>query len=90
MRPVPGLSASVSGNGMFIPNFFYPRIQGQKDSRIRINEFKYFTPKELFLSSRKYDLVCLSRIRIPDLDFLPISEPEAKKAPDPGSATLLA
>jgi hypothetical protein len=24
----------------------------------------------------------------PDLDFLPNSDPEVKKAPDPGSATL--
>ncbi len=33
-------------------------------SRIRIKEFKYFNPKKLFLSSRKYDLGCSSRIRI--------------------------
>ncbi len=52
-------------------------------SRIRIKEFKYFKPKKLFLNSLKYDLVCSSRIRIPD--------PAVKKAPDPGSgsATLL-
>jgi hypothetical protein len=60
--------------GMFISripdtNFSYPgsrvkkipgsRIQGQKDFRIRIKEFKYFNPKNS------------SRIRIPgpDLDF---------------------
>ena len=46
----------------------YPgsRIQGQKDSgsRIRIKEFKYFLPKKLFLSFRKYDPGCSSRIRI--------------------------
>jgi hypothetical protein len=29
------------------------RIQGQKDSRIRIEEIKYFNPKKWFLSSRK-------------------------------------
>jgi hypothetical protein len=31
------------------------RIHGQKDSRIRIKEFKYFKPKKLYLSPRKYD-----------------------------------
>ncbi len=47
-------------------------------SRIRIKEFKYFSPKKWFLSSRKYDPGCSSRIPYPD--FLPIA--------DPGSATL--
>ncbi len=28
-----------------------------------------------------------SRIRIPDLDFLPIPDPGVKKAPDPGSGS---
>jgi hypothetical protein len=32
-----------------------------------IKEFKYFEPKNLFLSSRKYDPGCSSRIRIPDI-----------------------
>ncbi len=50
------------------PNFFHP------GSRIRIKE-SYFNPKNWFLSSRKYDPGCSSRI--PDPDFLPI--------PDPGS-----
>ncbi len=47
------------------PNSFHP------GSRIRIKEFKYryFTPKKLFLSTRKYDLGCSSRIRI--LSFYP-------------------
>ncbi len=40
------------------PNSFHPR------SRIRIKEFGYFKLKKLFLSSRKYDPVCSSRIRI--------------------------
>jgi hypothetical protein len=64
--------------------FFYP------GSRIRIKEFKYFNPKNCFLSSRKYDPGCSSRIRI--LTFYPsrIPDPGVKKAPDPGSgfATL--
>ncbi len=46
---------------------------------------KYFNPKNWFLSSRKYDPCCLSRIRI--LTFYPsrIPVPGVKKAPDPGS-----
>jgi hypothetical protein len=31
----------------------------------------------------------LSRIRIPDLDFVPIPDPGVKKTPDPGSGTLV-
>ncbi len=81
---------------MFIPNpgseFFHPGSQVKKipdsGSRVRIKEFKYFYPKKLFLSSRKYDPGCLSWIRIPELDFLPFPGPGAKKAPDTGSATL--
>jgi len=57
-------------------------------SRIRIKEFKYFNPpkkqKKWFLSSRKYDPGCSSRIPDPDADFLPIPDPGVKKAPDPG------
>jgi hypothetical protein len=56
--------------------------------------------QKLFLSSRKYDPGCSSRIRIPDPDlyFLSIPDPGSKipdpgfkKAPDPGpgSATLV-
>jgi hypothetical protein len=33
-------------------------------SRIHIKEFKYFNPKKWFLSYRKYDSGCSSRIRI--------------------------
>ncbi len=40
------------------PNFFHP------GSRIHIKEFKYFNPKNCFLSSRKFDPGCSSRIRI--------------------------
>jgi hypothetical protein len=75
----------------------YPRsrIKGQKDSgsRIRIKEFKYFLPKKLFLSFRKYDPGCSSQIRI--LIVYPsqiqvskrprITDPEVKKAPESGS-----
>jgi hypothetical protein len=49
--------------------FFPSRIPGTKKipgSRIRtrIEEFKYFNPKKLLLSSRQYDPGCSSRIRI--------------------------
>jgi hypothetical protein len=48
---------------------------------------KYFKPKKnLFLSSRKIDLGCSSRVRIIFPSWIP--DPGVKKAPDPGSATL--
>jgi hypothetical protein len=59
-------------------------------SWILIKEFKYFNPKKgkkWFLSSKKYDPGCSSRIPDPDADFLPsrIPDPGVKKAPNPGS-----
>jgi hypothetical protein len=67
------------GSGMFIPDprseFFPFRIR-IFSIPIRIKEFKYFNPKKLFQSSRKYDLGCSSRIRI--LIFLPIPDPESR------------
>ncbi len=91
------LSSSVADPD---PTFFHPgsRIPDPNclhpGSRIRIKEFKYFNPKKTkkwFLSSRKFDLCCSSRIRM--LTFYPsrIPDPGVKKAPDPGSgsATLL-
>jgi hypothetical protein len=66
---------------------FPSRIQDKKDSesriRIRIKEFKYFEPKNLFLSSRKYDPGCSSRIRI--LIFLPIPDPGSRGQKGTGS-----
>ncbi len=52
-------------------------------SRIRIKEFKYFNPKKLDLSSRKYDSGCSSRIRI--LSFYPfrIRGSKRHRIPDP-------
>ncbi len=54
-------------------NFFPSRIPDPNclhpGSRIRIKEFKYFNPKKWFLSSRKYDPGCSSRIRM--LTFYP-------------------
>jgi hypothetical protein len=65
------------------PKFFHP------GSRIGIKEFKYFKPKRLFLSSRKYDPGCSSRIRIPIFFYSSrILDPGVKKALDSGSATL--
>ncbi len=59
------------GSGMFIPDpgsdFFPSRIPDPNclhpGSRIRIKEFKCFNQKKWFLSSRKYDPGCSSRIR---------------------------
>jgi hypothetical protein len=47
------------------PNFFYPGYEFfHPGSRVGIKEFEYFSPKKWFLSSRKYDPGCSSRIRI--------------------------
>jgi hypothetical protein len=45
--------------------------------------------KKWFLSSKKYDPGCSSRIPDPDADFLPsqIPDPGVKKAPNPGSGS---
>jgi hypothetical protein len=58
------LFCSVADPG-FIPdpNVFHPGSEFFP-SLIRIKEFQYFTPKIDFLSSRKYDPGCSSRIRI--------------------------
>jgi hypothetical protein len=79
---------------MFIPDptLFHPGSE-LSPSRIRIKEFKYFNPKKTkkwflwFLSTRKYDPGCSSRIR--KLIFYPSRIPElgVKKAPDPGSGS---
>jgi hypothetical protein len=62
------------------PTFFHP------GSRILIKEFKYFNSKKakkLFLSSKKYDPGCSSRIPDPDADFLPSRIPGSKRHPIP-------
>ncbi len=72
-------------------DFFPSRIPdpncSHPGSRIRIKEFKYFKPKKWFLSSRKYDPGCSSRIPDPDPDFLPIPDP-GSRIPDPGVKKL--
>ncbi len=75
---IPDRGSDVFPSRIPDPNCLHP------GSRILIKEFKYFYPqksKKWFLSSKKYDPGCLSRI--PD--------PGVKKAPNPGSgsATLV-
>jgi hypothetical protein len=101
----PGSATSVVDPGCLSripdPTFFHP---GSRDpnclhpgSRILIKEFKYFNPKKAnkwFLSTKKYDPGCSSRIPDPDADFLPSRIQGSKRhpIPDPGSesATLSA
>jgi hypothetical protein len=73
------------GSWMFIPDpgsrirlFSIPDPGSRIQTASIPDEFKYFNPKKAtkwFLSSKKYDQVCSSRI--PD--------PRVKKAPNPGS-----
>ncbi len=60
-------------------------------SRIRIKEFEFYSPKILFLSSRKNELGYSSLILDPDPNFFPIPDTGVRKALDPGSGfvTLL-
>jgi hypothetical protein len=81
------------------PKFFHPGSEffpplipvrifpSRTPDPIRIKEFKYFNPNKWLLSSREYDPVCSSRIRI--LLFYPsrIPDPGVKRAPDPGSGS---
>jgi hypothetical protein len=79
------------GSGMFIPDrsFSIPKSKRHR-IRIRNKEFKYFKPKKLIRSSRKYDLGCLFRISVPRSGFFHPGS-SGLKAPDPGSgsATLV-
>jgi hypothetical protein len=62
------------------PNCLHPR------SRVRIKKnLSVLTPKKWFLSSRKYDPGCSSRIPDPDADFYPSRIPGSKRhrIPDP-------
>jgi hypothetical protein len=81
---------------MFIPDptFFHPGSGSEfsipyPGPQIYIKEFKYLNLNNCFLSSRKYDLGCSSRIRIPDLDpdFYPsgsrIQGSKRHRIPDP-------
>jgi hypothetical protein len=61
------------------PIFFHP------GSRIRIKEFKYINPKKMVSNLSEI----WPGLFIPDPEFLPIPGPGVKKAPNPGSATLV-
>jgi hypothetical protein len=68
-------------------DFFPSRIRtvsipdpGSASKNLRI-----LTPKKWFLSSRKYDPGCSSRIPAPDADFLPIPDPGSRGHKSTGS-----
>jgi hypothetical protein len=68
------------------PNCLYP------GSRILIKEFKYFNPqksKKGFLSSKKYDPGCSSRIPDPDADFLPSRIPDPRSRGQKGTQSRI-
>ncbi len=71
------------------PNFFHPGSEFFPSririfpSRIRIQKFKYFNRRKWFLSSRKYDPGCSSRIRI--LTFCPSLDSGSRGQKDTGS-----
>jgi hypothetical protein len=86
------------GSGMFIPDptFFHPgsriRTVSIPDPGSSSKNLSILTPKKAikwFLSSKKYDPGCSSRIPDPAADFLPsrIPDPGVKKAPNPGSGS---
>jgi hypothetical protein len=71
--------SSVADPGsLSLTEFFHP---GSASKNLII----LFNPNKWFLSSRKYDPGCSSRIPDPNSYFLPIPDPGVKKAPDPGS-----
>ncbi len=80
---------------MFIPDptFFHPgsriRTVSIPDPGSPSKNLSILTPKKWFLSSRKYDPGCSSRIPDPGSGcwLLPIPDPGVKKAPDPGSGS---
>jgi hypothetical protein len=62
---------------------FPSRIQGQKDFGSASRNLSIFSSKNCFLSSRKYDPGCSSRIRI--LILFRIPDPRVKNSSNPGS-----
>jgi hypothetical protein len=73
---------------VFLPSWIRIRnLSADPDPATQINADP--DPEPWFLSSRKYDPGCSSRIRILNFDPSQIPEPVVKKTPDPGSATLL-
>ncbi len=74
------------------PTFFHPgsriRTVSIPDPGSSSKNLSILTPKKpktWFLSSRKYDPVCSSRIRMQTFYPSRIPDPGVKKAPDPGS-----
>jgi hypothetical protein len=63
---------SLSGSGSFSPS----------DSSGSAASVKLKIDKNWFLSSKKYDLGCSSRIPDPDADFLPLSDPGSRGQKD--------
>ncbi len=77
--PDPRIHAQCCGSGMFIPDptFFHPGSS---------KNLSILTPKKAkiwFLSSKKYDPGCLSRIPDPDAEFLPSRIQGSKRHPIP-------
>jgi hypothetical protein len=79
------------GSGMFFPipnpTFFHPgsriRICSIPDPGFASKELQYFNPKKWFLSSRKYNPGCSSRIRILTLYPSRIQGSKRHRIPDP-------
>ena len=95
---IPNTYDQCCGSGMLIPDptFFHPGSElshpRSPDPGSSSKNLSILTPKKAkkwFLSSKKYDPGCSSRIPDPDADFLPsrIPDPGVKKhpIPDPGS-----
>ncbi len=82
------------GSGMFIPDLGSRiRTVSIPDPGSSSKNLSILTPpkaKKWFLSSKKYDPGCSSRIPDPDADFLPsrIPDPGVKKVPNPGSLLI--
>jgi hypothetical protein len=69
------------------PNFSIPDLNFFHPGSASASKNLSILTQKWFLSSQKYDPCCSSRIRIPDPDpdYLPITDPGVKKAPDPRS-----
>ncbi len=82
---------SIPDPGSWIPDpWSQIRTASIPDPGSSSKNLSILTPKKAkkwFLSSKKYDPGCSSRIPDPDADFLPsrIPDPGVKKAPNPGS-----
>ncbi len=73
-KPVLWIRDFNPGSEFFHPGSRVKKIPDPRSGPASTN-LSIFNPKKLFLSSRKYDPGCSSRIWIPDLDFLSILDP---------------